>query len=481
MGKSKKAVLHDAGGKKILHPAEADRKKAKQRLRENRAKNRKKRFEAKMLEKDTSLVQAEITEFKELEKKGKLTKWKKDKMEREVATFGRLKDQVEQNTQKRFEDNLGDQFYVDFDELKVHRKASIFYDPVKNPYGAPPQGQVLMYRHPDGSVKREPPPLAHGSVRAAMTDGLVPGHSDMVLPNLGPPEDEPQDGESGESEDEEDDEEDDDEPMLPTELPDGTPLPPGPPVGPAPMEAPLPPGPPPGPSLPPLPPGAPPTGLLPPMPPGPPPGCGGGLPPGFPGPSSGPPGPPPMPKLPCFGGGLPQSQADFAQQMMNMGFIAPPGPPPKGPPPEAMMKQRPPGPPNAGLQKVAGTPPGPPPKNPSQGGPGPGMRPPGPPPKVNTGELPKGAKPPPPPPKTAAGAAGSAAPATKPLNAATRFMPTTLKTKKPSQVAGGVLQASSASLSQDARKRLLFTEAPKVAEKVNIEDAFQDFMGQLDD
>ncbi|CAK8992106.1 Copia protein, partial [Durusdinium trenchii] len=56
---------------------------------------------------------------------------------------------------------------------------------------------------------------------------------------------------------------------------------------------------------------------------------------------------------------------------------------------------------------------------------------------------------------------------------ATRFMPTTLRTKKPSQVAGGVLQASSASLSQENRKKVLLREAPKVAEKLDIEDAFQ--------
>jgi len=60
-------------------------------------------------------------------------------------------------------------------------------------------------------------------------------------------------------------------------------------------------------------------------------------------------------------------------------------------------------------------------------------------------------------------------------------MPTTLRTKKPSQVAGGVLQASSASLSQENRKKLLLREAPKVAEKMDIEGAFQDFMHQLDD
>ncbi|CAK8992177.1 Copia protein, partial [Durusdinium trenchii] len=106
----------------------------------------------------------------------------------------------------------------------------------------------------------------------------------------------------------------------------------------------------------------------------------------------------------------------------------------------------------------------------------PDRRPPGPPPKVGAGadvrkappstgglqDLPPNVKPPPPPPKKAAGG-----------EAATRFMPTTLRTKKPSQVAGGVLQASSASLSQENRKKVLLREAPKVAEKLDIEDAFQ--------
>eukprot|EP00435_Cladocopium_sp_Y103_P015847 s1154_g3.t3 len=255
-------------GKKILHPAEAERKKFKQRARENRAKNRKKNYETKMLQKAPELIEAEINDFQEMDKKGKLTKWKKDKMTREIAFYGRLKNQVEQNNSKRMEDQAGDQFFVDFEELKIHRKASIYYDPVKNPYGAPPSGQVLMYRHPDGSVKREPPELPSGVSSAQLTQGLVPGHGDMVLPHQRPmQEEEEDDGESEESED--DDDEEDDEPMLPSELPDGTLLP-------ASSSAPpLPPGRPEPPGLPPLPPGPPPLTSLPPMPPGPPPGCGG--------------------------------------------------------------------------------------------------------------------------------------------------------------------------------------------------------------
>lgn len=455
MGKQKKATLHDASGKKILHPAEAERKKFKQRARENRAKNRKKNYETKMLQKAPELIEAEINDFQEMDKKGKLTKWKKDKMTREIAFYGRLKNQVESNNSKRMEDQAGDQFFVDFEELKIHRKASIYYDPVKNPYGAPPSGQVLMYRHPDGSVKREPPELPSGVSSAQLTQGLVPGHGDMVLPHQRPMQEEEDDGESEESEDDDDDEEDD-EPMLPSELPDGTPLPAS--SAPGPPEPPGPPGPPEPPGLPPLPPGPPPLTSLPPMPPGPPPGCGSmgvGR------------GPPMMPKLPCFGGGAPQSQADFAKQMMSIGFM-PPVPPPVVPEVMGVSGPVPKRPEDAGFPQRPERPP-PPPKKAIFAGDVPPKHP----PAQKAQEMPLNAKPPPPPPKKAAGPPKAAA--------ATRFMPTTLRTKKPSQVAGGVLQASSASLSQENRKKLLLREAPKVAEKMDIEGAFQDFMHQLDD
>lgn len=93
-------------------------------------------------------------------------------------------------------------------------------------------------------------------------------------------------------------------------------------------------------------------------------------------------------------------------------------------------------------------------------------------------------KAPPPPPKKPSGPGGAAAagrpPGAQGIKAATAFVPTALRTKRPSQVAGGVLQVSSASLSQEKRKQLLFTEVPTVAEKVNVDDAFQEFMKELD-
>ncbi|CAE8644097.1 unnamed protein product [Polarella glacialis] len=144
MGKNKKAFVSDAGGNKIVHPADFQRKKAKTKLIEKRKKDRKENYEASMLTKAPELIENEIREYKEMEAAGKLTKWKKDRMSREIAFYDRLKDQVGENQQKRDERNKNNSLHVDFDELKIHRKASIYYDPVKNPYGAPPTGQMLM-------------------------------------------------------------------------------------------------------------------------------------------------------------------------------------------------------------------------------------------------------------------------------------------------------------------------------------------------
>eukprot|EP00913_Durusdinium_trenchii_P010706 g10045.t1 len=113
-------------------------------------------------------------------------------------------------------------------------------------------------------------------------------------------------------------------------------------------------------------------------------------------------GPPMMPKLPSFCGGAPQSQADFAQQMMKMGFLA-----------KAPQQV-----PNDGTAVMGPAPKGRPSMEDVQFLPErPDRRPPGPPPKVGAGadvrkappstgglqDLPPNVKPPPPPPKKAAG------------------------------------------------------------------------------
>lgn len=428
MGKNKKVHLQDDRGKKILHPADVLRKKAKAKQREKIKKDRKDNFEQAILHKSPQAIEAELRELKDMEAAGKLTKWKKDKMTREQTFYTKLKGDIQENHQKRLEGQKRDPNFVDFEELKVFRKFSVFYDAVKNPYGAPPNGQTLMYRHPDGSVKREPPYGSEDASRPA-----APGHQGNEAND-----DEDSDHDSDGQEGDEADDDDDEFPLLPSELPSGQTVIPIL-IGGSSS------------SLPPLPPGPPPGGL-PPLPPGPPPKGGYGMPPGA-GPGLRPPrppawnGPPQMPNLSQFGAG--SSIADFAAQMQQMGFKA------KGAPPQAPQASFQPdlanhfhGPPEARIE--AKLPPGPPP----------------------------GTRPPPPPPKAlvAAKAEGSG-PVSR---AATVFTPTALRTKKPSQLAGGVLQVSSSSLSQEARKRTLLTDRPQVSEKVNIEDAFKDFMEGMD-
>uniref|UniRef100_A0A7S1RCD8 Uncharacterized protein n=1 Tax=Alexandrium catenella TaxID=2925 RepID=A0A7S1RCD8_ALECA len=136
----------------------------------------------------------------------------------------------------------------------------------------------------------------------------------------------------------------------------------------------------------------------------------------------------------------------------------PPGPPPDrkppGPPPKARAKEKA----KAAPAEAEGGKPAPAPQT--------------------VADLPSGAKAPPPPPKKASAGLAKAKAA---LKAATLFTPTALRSKKPSQVAGGVVQVSSASLSQEARKRVLFTEKPTVAERVDMDEAFGQFMAELDD
>merc|ERR1719401_911488 len=163
------------------------------------------------------------------------------------------------------------------------------------------------------------------------------------------------------------------------------------------------------------------------------------------------------------------SQATFMADLAKAGFQLPGLPP--GPPPKPSI------PPVSSVPEKLGQPPGPPPKpkapraQPHSSGAasteGHASR------EMVTSELPPGARPPPPPPKKPV--------MEKPMasRASTVFTPTTLRTKKVSQVAGSVLQATSASLSMDKRKNLIASEAPRVSEPATMDDAFQDFMREV--
>jgi len=270
MGKKKE--LHNAAGKKIVHPADAERRKHKKRKLEKMKKDRMQSFESKLLDKSPEDIELEIRALKhDQERKAAakidITKAQRDRLTRLETGYKRLKEKVDEKHQSRMAAPKSS-LHVDFEELKIHRKASIFYHPVMNPYGAPPTGQTIMYKHPDGSVRREPPAATEEEIAAAKASD----------------EEEDLTSSGGESEDD-----DGVEPALPSELPGG----------PQASQAS-------NPGLPPLPVG------LPPLPPGPPPGRPKfGAPPG-----------------PCFGGlpvsaGPAGSQADFLAELRQAGFELP--------------------------------------------------------------------------------------------------------------------------------------------------------------
>eukprot|EP00444_Apocalathium_aciculiferum_P007546 CAMPEP_0183412524 /NCGR_PEP_ID=MMETSP0370-20130417/21078_1 /TAXON_ID=268820 /ORGANISM="Peridinium aciculiferum, Strain PAER-2" /LENGTH=225 /DNA_ID=CAMNT_0025595635 /DNA_START=32 /DNA_END=706 /DNA_ORIENTATION=+ len=219
MGKKEK--LHDAGGKKIMHPADAVRRQAKKRKLEKTKQERADNFERKMLGTSPEEVEHEIRALKfdhERKRAAKIevTKHAQDRLTRLEANYKRLKETIQEKHEKRQAEPKSS-LHVNFEELKIHRKSSIFYHPINNPYGAPPNGQTLMYRHPDGSVKREPPPLAQEDAAPA-----APGF-DGPNPDSGSGESEDGASDKGEAKEEDDDDDDDDdmEPMLPSSLPGG--------------------------------------------------------------------------------------------------------------------------------------------------------------------------------------------------------------------------------------------------------------------
>eukprot|EP00927_Polykrikos_kofoidii_P051849 TRINITY_DN4562_c1_g1_i1.p1 TRINITY_DN4562_c1_g1~~TRINITY_DN4562_c1_g1_i1.p1 ORF type:complete len:608 (+),score=109.46 TRINITY_DN4562_c1_g1_i1:81-1826(+) len=580
--------MHDAAGRKIMHPADAERKKHKKRKLEKMKKERMQHFEKSIMEKSPVQIQAEILGMKEEESRKKawkieVSKFKKDKLTRLETGFKRMREKINDQHQER-SSKPKHALDVDFDELKLHRKSSIFYHPVTNPYGAPPAGQVLMYRHTDGSVRSEPPALPEG--------GGAPDVVDKEEAAADAKRDVESSSDCSEADDEDDD--DDEEPSLPGELPAGVKMQPAiigthgstaavarPPF--APGLPPVPPGLPPlPPGLPPLPPGPPPwaqvctsynCGMptkpeLPPLPPGPPPltANAASLPPGAPcllPPSLPLVGLPPMrlpqapdalgPELfglrpshleqprfgvdictqpcnevaPCFAG-VPEvpsflscsqtvpagaSQAEFAAMLQRSGFggieLPAAGIALRGPAP-AMIAPEPPLEPSSALQTSLGSfakassltavpkdlpdlgsrrslPPGPAaapePKSVARGSvchmPTTSTESAGTLQKLAPAvtDLPPGLKAPPPPPKPKE---PPVIPNTTATRLATLFTPTALRTKKPVPVAGGALQVSSASLSFELRKPTVATEIPRVAEKVNIEEAFESFMKDID-
>lgn len=173
----------------------------------------------------------------------------------------------------------------------------------------------------------------------------------------------------------------------------------------------------------------------------------------------------------------PLSQADFAAALQNQNFLAAGGsrvhlaPPGNQKAPELPLAASPL---VAVSASTAAT-------TLEQSPPAPGD--PQPPPKMPA--VAEGRKAPPPPPKRPPADGGrpkscAAAPASssKVSAAATLFTPTNLRSKKVSQVAGGVLQVSS-SLSQNARKKVLLTETPRMQERVDLDEAYDKLMREL--
>merc|ERR1719265_2705050 len=104
-------------------------------------------------------IEEDIRKLQNAHDADKLCQPKINELTRKKRMFDKLKGKIDGKVQ-RIGDTPMASSWVSYEELRIHHKSSIYYDPVDNPWGAPPNGQPIMYKHPDGSVKREPPEVA---------------------------------------------------------------------------------------------------------------------------------------------------------------------------------------------------------------------------------------------------------------------------------------------------------------------------------
>jgi hypothetical protein len=264
----------------------AQRRKDKQKNKAKMKKRRMEDFTSQVQHMDPEYIQKELKFFELQDKKGELTFRQKHRWEQLKTGVEKFKSEIEENTNKRRKKKEDEAEERRLYEMRLHAKDSIYYDAQMNPLGAPPPGQPVLYKHPDGSIKPEPP--GGGS------------DADFVNPFLPKKQNAESSDDSDDSDVDQDSQEDDaatgsqsaargfavgpSAPALPKSRPPGAPALP---KGPRPGAAPLPKGPPPKP---------------------------GGRPPGPP-PKKSAPAPPPK-----FPGVKPRTSTQFQ---------APPGPPPK--------------------------------------------------------------------------------------------------------------------------------------------------------
>lgn len=145
------------GKEKSANPMMALRRKEKQKNKAKMKQRRVEDFTAQVKQMDPEFIQKEIKFFELQDKKGELTFRQKHRWEQLKTGAEKFKSDIEENNAKRQKKKDDEAEERRFYEMRLHAKDSIYYDPQMNPLGAPPPGQPILYKHPDGSIKPDPP------------------------------------------------------------------------------------------------------------------------------------------------------------------------------------------------------------------------------------------------------------------------------------------------------------------------------------
>eukprot|EP00392_Amoebophrya_sp_AT5.2_P001465 g1467.t1 len=145
------------GKKESSNQIEAWRKKNKVKERTKVKELRKEQFESKLKAGDFNDAETELARLRELKDKGKLGfdgEHRLQRQEKYVSLYAPELKQKQRDAQERTEEEKRADL---LDRKQRVARFSVYYHAEDNPLGIPPPGEPPKYRHPDGSVRPNPP------------------------------------------------------------------------------------------------------------------------------------------------------------------------------------------------------------------------------------------------------------------------------------------------------------------------------------
>lgn len=164
------------------------RKKEKQKEKKKLAQGRKDQFEEELKASTFTDAAHDIQDQQRLRDAGLLSHKGQHALQRKEKYMAVYAPELKKREHETKEKSATDALETALDKQKRVARFSVWYDAVENPFGIPPPGEKPQYRHPDGSVREEPPfededqDTKKRKLEAKMA--LVPGFSRAMLEKL---------------------------------------------------------------------------------------------------------------------------------------------------------------------------------------------------------------------------------------------------------------------------------------------------------